>query len=256
MRLAHRFTLLVALGIVSVTAAACGSDKSTGPGNNEPPPETPASIALHFDTLYASASASSATDSNYNFRKQALSDIELPAAFGVLPTTISVTTASGTEQWNGFVFEEVTNNGSVVTDSAYLILAYRDTAAHTMIAAGFFGNGNSLGATLITNDTVVAHATTNSGSASLVSVGGACATPPAALTNPIIASASQATCAKATFNAALTLAFAPKAGVDASLLAISFPSTSFAGERFQDPLTGTAETRVLSLMLQRLRSAH
>jgi hypothetical protein len=257
MHLANRFTLFAALGIVSVTAA-CGSDNSTGPGpgGGGPVPDTPASIALHFDTLYASAHASSVGDSNYNLRVQALSDIEIPAAFGVLPTTLTVTTASGTEEWKGFVFEEVSSDDTAATDSAYLILAYRDTAAHTMIAAGFLGNGSSLGASLITNDTVVAHATTNTGSASLVSVSGGCATPPAALTNPSIANASETTCAKATLNAALTLAFAPKTGVDASLLALSFPITSFAGERFQDPLTGSAQSRVLSLMLERLRTAH
>jgi hypothetical protein len=238
MHLAPRFAFVAAIAIITATAA-CGSD-STGPVDDNTPP----SLARHFDTLYTQAKAQSTTDTLYELRAAALSDLELSAAFGATPTNLTVTTASGTETWKGFVFEEVLANGGTPTDSGRLVLAYRDADAHTFIVTTFLANGSSPGALLVTNDTVVVHANANAGSATLESTGAACPAAPAGLANPVIAIANQATCLSATFSAALTLGFPATAGVDAALTHISFPATTFSGVRFQDPSASITTSRL------------
>ena len=238
MQLASRLAFVAAVAILTVTAA-CGSD-STGPGDGGTTPN----LARHFDSLYVQAKAQSTSDTMFKFRSVALSDLELPAAFGATPTNITVTTASGTETWKGFVFEEVLTNNGTPSDSGRLVLAYRDADAHTLIVTAILANGTSAGASLVTNDTVVVHANANAGSVTLVSTGAACPAPPSGLTNPVIATANQATCLSATFTAALTLGFPATAGVDAALTQISFPTTTFAGVRFQDPFTATSTSRL------------
>lgn len=238
MQLASRFAFVAALAIITATAA-CGSD-NTGPLDGETPP----SLAAHFDSLYSQAKAQSTTDTMFALRSVALSDLELPAAFGATPTSITVTTASGTETWQGFVFEEVRTNGGTPTDSGRFVLAYRDADAHTLIVTLFLANGSTAGASLVTNDTVVVHANANAGSVTLVSTGAACPAAPSGLVNPVIATASQATCLSATFSATLTLGFPATAGVDAALTQISFPATTFSGVRFQDPSASISTSRL------------
>lgn len=238
MHFAPRLAFVTGFVILAITAA-CGSD-STGPGDGGTTP----SLARHLDSLYVQAKAQSTTDTMFRFRSVALSDLELPTAFGATPTNISVTTASGSETWKGFVFEEVLTNGGTPTDSGRLVLAYRDADAHTLIVTAFLANGSSTGATLVTNDTVVVHANANAGSATLVSTGDACPAAPSGLTNPVIATANQATCLSATFTATLTLGFPATAGVDAALTQISFPATTFSGVRFQDPFATTVTSRL------------
>jgi hypothetical protein len=238
MHLASRFAFVAAIAIITATAA-CGSD-STGPLDGG----TPSSLAAHFDSLYSQSKAQSTTDTMFAFRSVALSDLELPAAFGATPTSVTVTTASGTETWKGFVFEEVLTDGGTPTDSGRLVLAYRDADAHTLIVTAILANGSSAGASLVTNDTVVVHANANAGSVTLVSTGDACPAAPSGLTNPVIATANQATCLSATFSAALTLGFPATPGVDAALTQISFPATTFSGVRFQDPFTTTTTSRL------------
>lgn len=238
MHFAPRLAFVAAITIVAVTAA-CGSD-STGPGDGGSPP----SLARHFDSLYVQAKAQSTSDTMFHFRSVALSDLELPSAFGATPMNITVTTASGTETWKGFVFEEVLTNSGAPADSGRLVLAYRDADAHTLIVTAFLANGSSAGATLVSNDTVVVQANANAGSVTLLSTGAACPTAPSGLTNPVIATANQATCLSASFSATLTLGFPATAGVDAALTHIAFPATTFAGVRFQDPFTATSTSRL------------
>jgi hypothetical protein len=226
MHFASRARLAASLAILTA-AAACGGD-STGPGATT-------NLAQHFDTLYVAAKAISATDTNYDFRTSALSDLELPAAFGATPASITVTTASGTESWKGFVFEEVLTNSGTPSDSGRLFLAYRDANAHALVATVILANGSFVSTALLANDTVVVHATANSGSITQTSVGSSCSTPPTGLVNPVIATASQATCLLATYSASLSFTFPATAGVDGALTQLSFPLTSFAGVRFQDP---------------------
>jgi hypothetical protein len=218
--------------------AACGSD-STGPA------PTPI-LAVHFDTLYVAAKALSASDTSYDFRATALSDLELPSAFGAAPATVSVTTASGTESWKGFVFQEVMLNSGAPVDSGRFLLAYRDADAHTVIATVALANGTLVSTSLLANDTVVVPATSASGSITQTGTGASCATPPSALANPVIVTASQATCLLATYSASLSASFPATDGVDPALTQLSFPLTTFAGERFQDP-PGPLTSRISGL---------
>jgi hypothetical protein len=210
-----------------IAVAACGGD-STGPG-------VATNLAVHFDSLYVAAKARSAGDTNYNFRATALSDLELPAAFGATASNIAMTTATGTESWKGFVFMEVLTNSGAPADSGRLFLAYRDGDAHTLVVTVLLANGTSVGASLMTNDTVVIHASSNSGSIMQTGSGASCPAPPTGLTNPVITTAQQATCLLATFDATMSFSFPATSGVDAALTQLSFPLTTFAGERFQDP---------------------
>jgi hypothetical protein len=234
MPLAPRSALAAAIAILTATAA-CGGD-STGPGGTT-------NLAVHFDSLYVAAKALSATDTNFNFRAIALSDLELPAAFGGTPSNIVMTTATGTESWKGFAFEEVLTNSGTPADSGRLFLAYRDVDAHTLIVTVLLANGSFGGASLVTNDTVVVQASSHAGSITQTAVGASCPAPHAGLTNPVITTAAQATCLLATYSATLTFSFPATSGVDPALTQLSFPLTTFAGERFQDPF-GASTSRV------------
>lgn len=250
MRLTTRLSIAAAIGVIAATTA-CGSD-STGP----PVDHTPGTLAQHFDTLYAQAKASSVGDTTFATRANLLSDLELAAAYGAAPTTVTVTTSAGTEQWKGFVFEEVHPDTGSLVDSAFFIVAYRDSLVHTMVLAGFKANGTSIGIELLTNDHVEIDASSHSGGASLTSVGSSCATPIAGLVNPIIVTAQSTTCLSAVFNSNLTLAFPAHSGVDAALTAFSFSATSFAGERFFDSSAPGDRVALSTLLLQRLRASH
>ena len=246
-----RLVLAALTGIIASVAACGGSSTTpTGGGGNT----TPGTLAQHFDTLYQRARASSVGDTNYNFRTVALSDLELAAAFGASPTSISVTTAAGPEQWKGFVFEEV-HDSSGVLDSATFVIAYRDSLVHTLILSGFLGNGTSLGSSLLANDTLQVASSSHSGDATLSTVGSSCATPIAGLVNPLITRAKSTTCTAAQFTAAQSLGFPARAGVDAALTSVSFPMTSIAGERFVDATTGT-QVRLASLLRHQLQASH
>jgi hypothetical protein len=252
MRLSTRLSAAVAV-ILIATIAACGGD-STGPPDHGV--DTPGTLAQHLDTLYASAKATSAADTNYNFRVQLLSDLELASAFGAAPTTISVTTAAGTEQWKGFVFEEVMNDSGAASDSATFVVAYGDSLVHTAMITIFAANGVSLGSKLLANDTLVLTATSHTGSVTLTSTGSACPAPIAGLVNPIITSGDQASCLSAAFSGALTLGFPATTGVRSALTSFSFPTTTFAGERFFDPLPSASRVRLSARLLDMVREYH
>ncbi len=251
MPVTNRLVLAAVTGII-MSVAACGGSSTTptGGGGNT----TPGTLAQHFDTLYQHANASSVGDTNYNFRAVALSDLELAAAFGTAPTNITVTTASGTEQWKGFVFEEV-HDSSGVLDSATFVIAYRDSLVHTLILSGFLGNGTSLGSSLLVNDTLQVASSSHSGNAMLSSIGSSCATPIAGLVNPLITRAKSTACTLAQFTASQSLGFPARAGVDAALTSVSFPMTAIAGERFVDAAAG-ARVGLASLLRHQLEASH
>ncbi|HLB10782.1 MAG TPA: hypothetical protein VK617_14685 [Gemmatimonadaceae bacterium] len=246
----HLSTRLFFAAAIVATIAACGGS-STGPDGGGG--HTPGTLAQHFDTLYQHAKASSVSDANFTFRAQALSNLELGAAFGAAPTTITVTTSSGTEQWKGFVFEELHDSSGVV-DSATFIVAYRDSLVHTMVLSGFLANGTSLGSFLLANDTLGISSSSRTQSASLTSVGSSCPAPISGLVNPIIAAGETTTCTSAQFDAALALGFPATTGVDAALTAVSFPTTSIAGERFVDAGTPGSRVGLASLLRRRLKT--
>jgi hypothetical protein len=253
MRLSTRLSAAAALIVIAATAA-CGSDSTGPPGGGG---STPGTLAQHVDTLYQHAKATSVGDTNFVARTELISNLELAAAFGAAPTSVTVTTSAGTETWKGFVFEELhpDTNGSSV-DSAYFVVVYRDSLVHTMVLAGFLPNGTSLGIELLANDTLVADASTHSGSTSITSVGSSCATPIAGLVNPIIATAQGTTCLSAVFSSSLALTFPAHAGVDPALTAFSFSTTSFAGERFSDVGVPGNRVHLSTLLLERKRGSH
>jgi hypothetical protein len=251
MRFINRRSLAAALGVIA-TVAAC-SDSTTSPGGGGPKAGT---LAQHFDTLFAQAKALSATNINYLPRANLLSGLELAAAFGASPTNVTVTTSVGTEQWKGFVIEEVLNDTSSSPDSAIFVFVYRDSMAHTGVLSGFHSDGTPLASVLLTDDTIGVNDNSRSGSFTLVSVGGSCATPIAGLVNPLIATDESDTCASAVFNIALTLGFPSTAGVDAALTSISFPVTSFGGERFVVAASAGARVASASRLQAWLRPSH
>lgn len=249
MRLPTRLSLAAIVGVLA-TAAAC-SDSSTSP----PPPPAPGTLAQHFDTLYQRAKASSVSDTNFNFRAQILSDLELGAAYGA-PTTITVTTSTGTEQWKGFVVEEVMNNNGTPSDSFYFVAAYRDSLVHTALISEVLGSGVLIGSRLLANDTLQLAQTSGGPTISPVSAGGACGTPIAGLVNPIITSAASATCTSASFHAALNVGFPATTNVDAALTELSFSTTTFAGVRLFDPPTSGGQARLASLLRSPFEAVH
>jgi hypothetical protein len=243
-------TRLALAATIVATIAACGGS-STGPDGGGV--HTPGTLAQHFDTLYQQAKASSVSDAHFTFRAEALSVLELAAAFGAAPTDITVTTSSGTEQWKGFVFEEDTI-GAV--DSATFIVAYRDSLVHTMILSGLRGNGTPLFNFLLANDTLGIASSSDAESATRTSTGSSCPTPVAGLVNPVIGAAEGTTCTSAQFSAALALGFPATTGVDAALTTVSFPTTSIAGERFLDASAPGSRVGLASLLRRRLKATY
>jgi len=237
MHCSPRHALAATLVILTATAA-CGGD-STGPVAIK-------NLAVHFDSLYVASKALSSSDTNYDIRTIALSDLELPAAFGVTPASLAVTTATGPESWKGFVFEEVMTSGGTPTDSGRFLLAYRDSDAHALIFTVILADGSLSGTSLLANDTIIVSPISVSGSITQTAVGASCPAPPTGLSNPVIATAAQATCVLATYSATLTATFPESSGVDAALSQLSFAPTTFAGERFQDPF-GSSPSRVGSI---------
>lgn len=71
-----------------------------------------------------------------------LSFLEIAPALGARPVDVSVTTGRATESWRAFMLEEVITNGGLPIDCSFLLMAYRDADAHTMLSAGYDGEGH------------------------------------------------------------------------------------------------------------------
>jgi hypothetical protein len=221
MRLSARLSLAATCCTVFFTSAC--SD-STGPSDAQ----LAAQLAMHFDSLYVSATdAGTAADSN---RSLPLTYLELAAAFGANASSVTVTTANGTEHWKGFELEDVETSGSGL--DVFLLVAYRESAAHTMLFASFNADGSFQSGGMFANDTLAFADSVGTGSTSRTSVGDSCVTPSASLANPLVAQvASGYSCSKATFNTSLSYSMPSVPSVDPALRSISFSSTSFNGAR-------------------------
>ena len=243
MRLLARINFAASFAAVVLTAAC--SD-SSGPSAAD----QATAIAERFDSIYVDATARSDSGANaFEARAAIASLLEVPPAFGALPSTITVTTASGTESWKGFEFVDLTPSG---TDSAFVLLAYREAAAHTVLAVIFDGTGSPQFMGLITGDTLSApQPTDTTGATTLVSVGAACRTPPSSLTNPEFDSPLASSCSLAAFRTSLTLQFPSSPGFDAALASLTFAPTAINGIRVVDPLQG----RRVNALLHALRNA-
>lgn len=242
MRLLARINIAASLAAVVLTAAC--SD-SSGPSAAD----QATAIAARFDSIYVDATAqSNGGASAYEARAGIASLLEVPPAFGATPSTITVTTASGNESWKGFEFVDLNSAGS---DSSFVLLAYREAAAHTVLAVIFDSTGAPQFGGLITGDTLSASPNAGSGATTLLSVGAACRTPPSSLTNPEFDTPLVSSCSLATFSTTLTLQFAASPGIDAALESLSFSHTTVNGIRVVDPLAG----RRVNALLHALRSA-
>jgi hypothetical protein len=251
MRLSARLTLAASCATIALTAAC--SD-STGPTAAQ----QAARLAAHFDTLYVQANAKGDSGSNgYYNRAQVMTILEIPTAFGALPSTVTVTTAAGVEHWKGFELEEVIMNGGTPSDSSYVVVAYRESDAHTAFV-GFYGSDGSIqDGGLIVNDTLAMNPVTGSSTTSLTSVSGACTTPATTLINPAVTTFAPSTCASAKFTTSMAASFSSSPDIDPALTNVSFTATSFDGERFvEEGASGQSRVRRVREMLQRLHNAN
>ena len=241
MRPPVRLGFLASLAAIAVTAAC--SD-SSGPS----PAEQASEIAARFDSIYVDATARSDSGNNgFETRVLLASLLEIPAALGATPSTINVTTASGSEQWKGYEFDELTAPNTT-PDSAFVLLAFREANAHTVLVVFFDSTGAPQNAGLITNDTLSAQPTSGGGTTTLLSVGDACGTPASTLVNPEFDSPLSSSCALAMFRTSLTLHFESSPGIDAALASLSFTSTTINGIRIVDPPADSPGRRIRALL--------
>ncbi|HSU94358.1 MAG TPA: hypothetical protein VLI43_11650 [Gemmatimonadaceae bacterium] len=241
MRSPARLKLVVSLLALSV-AAACGSD-STGPKA-----PTAAQLAAHFDSIAIQAQTQSATNGAYSGRGFLVTLIEIPAALGAVPASVSVTTATGVESWKAYELLAVPPTNSA--DSVFFLLMFRDADAHTAMLINFDSTGTGDLGIIITSDTIMVGSSSASATTSLSSVSTTCATPSASLLNPQLATQTQSigTCNLARFTTSVHLTSPATTGMDAALTSVSFSNSSVNGARVVDQASGAAVRRVLDML--------
>jgi hypothetical protein len=234
--------LRIAASLLVVVAAAACSD-STGPGQ-----QTAAQVAAHFDSIAIRANAQSDTNSAYGVRSFLTTLIELPAALGAVPSTVSVTTASGVEQWKAYELLEVMSPGSSNTDSSFILLAFRDADAHTAIAVFFDSTGTAQDGGIITGDTISVNPSQGAGTTSLTSTSTTCATPSGSLHNPQLGTLAISQCNLAKFRTSLALTSPTTPGMDAALTTVTFTNATVNGVRAVDQASGATIRRVKAML--------
>lgn len=212
-------TKLVVIGWFAVVSVLVACSDSTGP--------SAAHLAQHFDSLYSAAAANESIGSR--LRAELVTELEIPAAFGAISRNVSVTTASGVEQWKGFEYA-INPDGSQFESNNVLVL-YRDANAHTMLVASFAQDGSMNSAFLLANDTLGSISSDFSGSSVLSSSHAGCPDPPQ-LANPTLVPYVLSACASAEFTSSASAEFAIDPNVDAALSHLSFGSTVYSGEMF------------------------
>lgn len=189
-----------------------------------PGERTAAAVAAHFDSLYAARIG----DVGFDNRAATLSWAEIGPAYGVVPTEVTVQTASGTEQWRLSQFDLVDAGGS----ADHIAVLYRDADAHTAVFFGSSVSGDSIVAGLFIDDTIYPEQVGGSASTSLLSHGGKCAVSPG-LANPQVTSLVNAnnSCTFAKFETSFSVTFPSAALVDPALGSLS-GSAVVRGEQF------------------------
>jgi len=246
MRLSARLSLTATCCAIIFTGAC--SD-STAPSDSQ----QAAQLAMHFDSLYVSAAAAALADSSggYSNRALTLTYLELAAALGANASTVTVTTANGTEHWKGLELEDVETSGPGLDE--YLLVAYRESAAHSMIVAYFNADGVFEEGGIFANDTLSIGDSAATGSTTRTSLSDSCATPSASLANPIIPNITASyTCTKAKFNSSLAFTIPSVPNVDPALTSVSFSSTTFNGARLVGSSAGQATARRAHALFRRL----
>jgi hypothetical protein len=208
--------------LAGLAIAGCSKDSPTGP--------TSLSVAAHFDSLYVAAIA--AHTHGDSTRAAVLSFMELATAYGAVPTTVSVTTATGVEQWKGVALEVADTSTTASANVQYLAATYSDAnVTNVMYSAMQIGTASAdTVAILLAADTIEVTGA-GTAAATLLSDGGAC-TVATGLTNPSIAAGANFVCNIATMQFAANVTFPATAGVDASLQSIAYAAVSMKGPRF------------------------
>ena len=245
MRHPARISFVATLAALALTAAC--SD-SSGPSVADQATQ----VAVRFDSIYVDATARSNSGANaYASRALLASLLEIPAAFGTVPSTISVTTAGGMESWRGYEFLNLSSAGAA--DSTFVLLAFRESNAHTALVIFFDASGVPQVGGMITGDTLSVLPDSANAATSLHAVGAACRAVPASLTNPEFNAPLASTCALATFTTSLSLHFAATSGLESALTNLSFASATINGIRVVAPVDTTTARKVgtLKRMFQR-----
>ena len=172
-----------------------------------------------------------------------------PLAHGAVPTDLTVTTASGVEHWKGVEMLRVGPTGTFL-DSDYVVVAYRDPDAHTLLFGSFANDGSAKAALLVTNDTVGVFQDHTTGVTARTALGGGCATPPVRLRNPSVTPFAGAQCSAATFTTSLTLSLLSIPGADSASVVLSFSAASFSGIRVASPPATMRRVRALLEQLE------
>jgi len=243
MRITTGLSVAALCGTV-VLASAC-SDSTSPNGSN------PSHVAAHFDSLYVTAAAMAEGSENYGERALLLSFIEAAAAYGSSPTTVDVTTANGSEQWKAYEIEDIEEGGSSALDTTFLVVAYRESAAHTIALAEYDASGHIYGGEIITNDSLPVEPSDGDGFTERASLGGSCSTPSASLLNQQIGTLAGFACTPATFNTSMVLVTDPDPNVDDALTSISIPTSTVNGEVFTASEAGGVAVRRLRALLHK-----
>ncbi|HSU94360.1 MAG TPA: hypothetical protein VLI43_11660 [Gemmatimonadaceae bacterium] len=239
MRTPARLKVVVSLLALSA-AAACGSD-STGPKA-----PTAAQVAAHFDSIAIQAQTQSETNTAYGQRSLLATLIELPAALGAVPASVSVTTANGVESWKAYELLAVPSTSSA--DSAFFLLMFRDADAHDALIILFDSTGAGDSGGIIAGDTISVSPTSAAAATSLSSVSSTCATPSTSLLNPQLTMLAIGSCNLARFTTTVHLTSPSTTGMDAALTSVSFSNSSVNGARVVDQASGAAVRRVLDML--------
>lgn len=220
--------MLVAFA-AAITTAACGSD-STSPNST-----SAASVARHMDSLLVTAATKAGSDANYGVRASLLEFFEVGPAFGAQPIALTVTTASGTQQWKGTIFSIVdTATSGTPADSLYYVTAYSDANVDNAIIAEISSTGTVVQAELLASDTLAAIGTLSSstGTVSEGALGKTCSAI-TGLVDPILGEllTDFPKCTSTTFTTTFNLTFPATTGISASLLNISVTAATVNGVR-------------------------
>lgn len=231
------------LGAILALAAACGGE-STAPSGS-----TAAAIAAHFDSLFVVAIGNGLE--NYD-RGSILTQAETSPAFGAVPATVTVHTATGSERWRLSEYKLESDSLEPLT----LAMLYRDSNAHTALLLPFFGTSEISSAILIVDDSIYSGATGGSASTTLQSHGSACVIA-AGLSNQEVTSLAQngVTCNFATFQTTLSFTFPSNPNVDPALASLS-ASAAVTGEDFVEAAPSSLRAPRLPQVLLRLLREH
>jgi hypothetical protein len=250
----RRSRIVVLAGVtLTIILAACENTPSKNLGPTQPVWQA---VANHIDSLFTNLTSYPDTFSNTpdsiavatimhqdSAVAESLAYAETPPSMGGLVSPVTVTTASGTQTWQGLTFEvAATGTGG---DSEFVTAIYSDTGFSTLVVAETFysGGGSPTGTAYIVQDTTYpgfasttytgAGAVNSTGSAASCSViGGINAYP--VITNYVSSIAGvgigTTTCQPATFTISFSATFPDNANLGA-LSSVAIAGTSFTGVR-------------------------